>query len=187
MELLVLGLVATVGFTSYALWARARHTEASAQPPELEAPDRTPTTLQIGDVVQHLGTDWIVEGVLSLADDKGARLYRLADGGAERYLFATTSDPDPSWLDRVELGEASGAEIVEHGGQSFRLRGRASSTALRAGVLGAVRPAPAGDRITLAEYGAGASRLVILQWSDHADAFAGERVPAHLLELLPGK
>src|SRR4051812_46655919 len=100
MELLVLGLVASIGFASYAWWSKARAAELSGTtPPELEAADRTVGTLQVGDIVQHLGTDWLVEGVLTLSEDgHGTRLYRLADGADERFLFAGHAEPEPALL-----------------------------------------------------------------------------------------
>src|SRR5439155_376986 len=66
------------------------------------APDRTPSTLQVGDVVQHLGTDYLVEGALTFSEDgRAARLYRLVDGGAERFLYAAAGESDPLLLDAV--------------------------------------------------------------------------------------
>src|SRR5262249_7364950 len=59
MELLVLGLVATIGFASYALWSRAQ----TSGGPEggAGAGERSLVNLQVGDVVQHLGSDYLVE------------------------------------------------------------------------------------------------------------------------------
>ncbi|HZS40972.1 MAG TPA: DUF4178 domain-containing protein [Polyangia bacterium] len=188
MELLVLGLVATIGFASYALWSKSRQADETAAPPPplLDAPDRTPSTLQVGDVVQHLGTDYVVEGALTFSEDgRAARLFRLVDGGAERFLYASPGEPDPLLLDAAPGLAVEGApETLVHAGQSFRLRSRAIAAVIRAGAVGERR---AGDRIGLYEYAAGAARLVVLSWTDQADAFVGERVASHLLELLPGK
>src|SRR3954470_12673014 len=102
MELLVLGLVAGIGFASYALWHKARKDEGEALGAEkkrLMAPktaDRSPTTLQVGDVVQHLGSDMLVAGVATFSEDgRGARLYRLFDDRGERFLFAKAGGSDP--------------------------------------------------------------------------------------------
>jgi hypothetical protein len=184
MELLVLGLVATIGFASYALWQRTRAGEAPTTAPD----ERTVANLQIGDVVQHLGSDWVVEGVVTLARDSevggGARLYRLVDGSRERYLFATGGDP--LLLDEVhDLAVDGGSDALEYQGQHFLVREVAQATALRLGTVGDGRGA---GRVTLRQFAAtGPARLLLLTWSDHADAFVGERVAAHLLELLPGK
>jgi hypothetical protein len=188
MELLVLGLVATIGFASYALWHKTRTADLppSVPPHELDAAERTPATLQVGDVVQHLGSDYLIEGVLALSDDvNGAKLYRLVDGPTERYLLSAPGEPDPSMLEIAPNFKLEGTpSLIEHGGQSYQLRSRATGAALRSGSVGDRR---AGHRVTLAEYGAGAGRLLILQWTDDTDAFVGERVPLHLLDFLPGR
>src|SRR6478672_89374 len=188
MELLVLGLVATIGFASYALWSKTRTTElpAGGEPPSLEAAERTTTTLQVGDVVQHVGSHYLIEGVLALSDDgAGARLYRLVDGPRERFLLAAPAEPDPSLLEAVAgLALEGTPSLIEHDGLSFQLRSRSNGAALRSGTVGERR---AGQRVTLAEYAAGASRLLLLHWSDATDAFVGERVPLHLLDFLPGR
>ena len=91
MELLVLGLVATIGFASYALWSR---TQAAAPEGEgdLKRGERTPSNMQVGDIVQHLGTDFLVEGSLTLAEEDaaagpGPRLYRMVDGGVNAFCM----------------------------------------------------------------------------------------------------
>ena len=104
---MVLGLVATIGFASYALWSKSRQADErpASPPPLLDAPERTPQTLQVGDVVQHLGTDYLVEGALAFSDDgRAARLPFIA-------LFAVSS-----WLlyrlTRVLFGAPAGVVAV---------------------------------------------------------------------------
>ena len=196
MELLVLGLVASIGFASYALWSKARSSEQPPRPtPELEPPERTVANLQVGDVVQHLGTDWVVEGVLTLCDaGRGARLYRLVDGAEECFLFAASGPPnadeaEPALLRAApevapELAGGGPPEELELAGHAYRLKARESASVLRTGAVGERR---AGDRVRFASYAAGALRLLLLHWGDHVDAFIGERVPTHLLDLLPGR
>src|SRR4051794_16519780 len=122
MELIVLGLVAGIGVASYALWSRARAAEAPPPPPELDGGERTMATLRVGDIVQHLGTDYVVEGCLQVASEgRGVRLYRLVDGAAERYLFSTVGDPDPVLLAAAPEVSIEGIpEALEHGGQAYR-------------------------------------------------------------------
>jgi len=188
MELLVLGLVATIGFASYALWSKTRTADLppSAPPLGLDAAERTPSTLQVGDVVQHLGADYLIEGVLALSDDaESAKLYRLVDGAHERYLLSAPGEPDPALLQAAPGLKLDGTPtLVEHAGQAFQLSSRTTGAALRSGTVGDRR---SGHRVTLAAYAAGGARLLILQWTDDTDAFIGERVPLHLLEFLPGR
>ena len=192
MELLVLGLVAGIGFASFALWQRARKDEGEALASErkrLQAPaERSPTTIQVGDVVQHLGTDFVVEGVITLSEDgRGARLYRMFDGGGERFLYAKTNAPDPLLLAsaHVALDGDAPPESVTHAGARYRQTARAQASAIRVGQLGARKHA---DKVRVYEYaGPGPARLLIVDWGDRVEAFAGERVLAHALDILPAR
>ena len=50
----------------------------------------TALTLQVGDVVEHLDRDYLVEGALLLSESpRAARLCRLIDGSIERFLYGT--------------------------------------------------------------------------------------------------
>jgi hypothetical protein len=179
MEILFLGLVCTVGVASYRLWCRARTPVGGAT--ALEAADRTPASLQVGDVVMHLGTDYVVEGALAIGE-RGARLYRLADGSLERYLFVSDGD-DPLLLARADAAFEGTPDTVSFRGRTFELRARAGGKAMRAGRLG---DRPTGDLLRWVSYAAGASRLLVVVHPDANDLYAGERVPLHHLELLPG-
>lgn len=194
MELLLLGMVAGIGFASFALWQRARkeENEVTAQSKRLTAPvNRTPTTIQVGDVVQHLGTDFVVEGVLTLSEDgRGARLYRMYEDGGERFLYAKTGNVDPLLLKpapELSLADVGGAppETLTHDRASFRQTARVQASVIRVGQLGARKHS---DRVHLYEYaGPGPSRLLLLDWGERVEAFIGEKVAAHSLEILPSR
>lgn len=195
MELVVLGLVAGIGFASYALWHKARKDEVdlTAERKRLMAPpgeDRSPTTIQIGDVVQHLGSDFLVEGIVTFSEDgRGARLYRLFGDGGERFLYAKAGGSDPLLLSPAALGAEPSAgeppESLQHAGGAYRQTSRAHASAIRVGQLGARKH---GDRVRLFEYaGPGPARLLVVDWGDQLEAFGGERVLASALEILPAR
>jgi hypothetical protein len=194
MELLVLGLVAGIGFASYALWHKARKDEGDALAAErkrLMAPaDRSPTTIQVGDIVQHLGSDFLVEGVVTFSEDgRGARLYRLFDDGGERFLYAKAGGADPLLLAPTAVAhEQNGAdppESLQHAGHAYRQTARAQASAIRVGQLGTRKH---GDRVRVFEYaGPGPARMLVVDWGDKLEAFAGERVLASALEILPAR
>ena len=194
MELLVLGLVAGIGFASYALWHKARKDEGDALAAErkrLTAPvERSPTTIQVGDVVQHLGSDFLVEGVVTFSEDgRGARLYRLFEDGGERFLYAKAGGSDPLLLAPAAVTpEPSSGELPEslqHAGFAYRQTARAQASAIRVGQLGARKHT---DRVRVFEYsGPGPARLLVVDWGDKLEAFAGERVLASALEILPAR
>ncbi|HEY2745615.1 MAG TPA: DUF4178 domain-containing protein [Polyangia bacterium] len=195
MELLVLGLVAGIGFASYALWHKARRDEGdvlAAEKKRLSPPaERSPTTIQVGDVVQHLGSDFLVEGVVTFSEDgRGARLYRLFEDGGERFLYAKAGASDPLLLAPTPEPPAAGTgvdppESLQHAGFAYRQTARAQASAIRVGQLGARKH---GDRVRVFEYsGPGPSRLLVVDWGDRLEAFAGERILASALEILPAR
>ncbi len=189
MEVLILGLVAGIGFASYALLRRGR---PRRKPPSRSLParteERTPATIQVGDVVDHLGTDYLVEGVLTLSEEgRGARLYRMVDGASEMFLYAPAGGGDPLLLKAAPETELVGQppKLLEHDGESYRLRTTAKASAIGIGALGRLLIK---DRVNALEYtGVGGARILVLKWNGRADLFAGEPVSSGLLEIFPGK
>jgi hypothetical protein len=191
MELLVLGLVAGIGFASYALWHKARKDEGdtlAAERKRLIAPaERSPTTIQVGDVVQHLGSDFLVEGVVTFSEDgRGARLYRLFEDGGERFLYAKAGGSDPLLLAPTTVSvDGDPPESLQHAGGAYRQTARAQASAIRVGQLGTRKH---GDRVRVFEYaGPGPARLLVVDWGDKLEAFAGERILASSLDILPAR
>jgi len=191
MELLVLGLVAGIGFASYALWHKARKDEGdtlAAERKRLMAPaERSPTTIQVGDVVQHLGSDFLVEGVVTFSEDgRGARLYRLFEDGGERFLYAKAGGSDPLLLAPASVTvDGDPPESLQHAGGAYRQTARAQASAIRVGQLGTRKH---GDRVRVFEYaGPGPARLLVVDWGDKLEAFAGERILSSSLEILPAR
>jgi hypothetical protein len=196
VELIVLGLVAGLSFLSYALWKRSRGEELEqallaerAGAPTL-AEEPTLQTLRPGDVVSHLATDYLVEGVITLDDDgELTRIYRVADGARVRWLAVRPGDGEPLLLDEVrDLAsmsmEVSAPAELRHGGADYRLSARACARVRLVGTLGAGR---AGDRAWLYDYaGLGPKRILALAWKERTDTFLGESVGASMLEILPG-
>src|SRR5206468_1982905 len=142
--------------------------------------ERTATSMQIGDVLQYLGLDYLIEGVLTFsADGRGARLYRMFEDGGERFLYAKTGGADPLLL-RAAAGlsfDGPPPDALEYTRQRYRLAARASTQVARVGQLG---PRQVGARARLYEYtGPGPERLLLLDWGEWIDAFQGERISAH--------
>jgi hypothetical protein len=186
LELLFLALAASVSTASFVLWSRSRR-HREAQVPALSSGDRTALTLQIGDVVEHLDRDYLVEGALLLSETpRAARLCRLIDGATERFLYATTHTEGDAWLlAPVDRAPESRAEEVSHGGERMRLDRRWRAAALGAGKIG---PHSFDAEIEVFEYVAPTGRvLLVLDGSGRVNAFGGERLLPHVLEFLPGR
>jgi hypothetical protein len=183
----LLALLGGVGLASYALWSRAQKLPEGKVPDALPPAERTLGNLRVDDVLQHLGTDWLVEGVLSLAEDgRGTRVCALSDGSKIRYLFTSTIEDDPVFLDAAsELRVDGDPDTVSARGQTFTLKTRAAVAMQRAGIVLAER-GRADSRVRFAEYAAGGQRLLVIHFADGSDAFVGERIASHLVEILPG-
>jgi hypothetical protein len=200
VELIVLGVVASLCFASYALWRRAHPVAPQARGPLslAEGPtERTVHTLQPGDVVSYLGQDYIVDGVLTLNDDgQVTRLYRMADGAQVRWLGARPGDGGALYLEEApELAlDASGPDALIERERPYRLVARGGAQVTRAGALASSPSSPSAsterppERVRVYEYAdAGTARVLALAWSDRVDAYRGEKLPPGALELLPGK
>ncbi len=182
MELLFVGFLATMGLASWALFRR------NARPPALPSGERSLHTLQVGDVVQHLGRDYLVEGTLAFGgaqSEEGAHLYRLTDGAKIVYLWEA-GEGDPGLLQRRPNERFDPpTDALELDGALYHRKMTRELTALRSGDVGLRR---VGGRVTVRLYAGGDGLLLLLLgWSDTTDAFFGKRVAAHLFDLLPGR
>lgn len=188
MEFLLLALAATISVTSLLLWSKARRAEeAEPKPLALPALDRTPLTAQVGDIIEHLDRDWLVEGALAFSESpRSARLCRLIDGAEERFLYAREHEPDAVWLLAAVVDLTSDrAEQLVHEGEPLRLERRWHAAVLSAGKLGR-RTIEA--ELTIYEYTASTGRfLLALDGATRASAFFGERLLPHAIEILPGR
>ncbi|HEY9748329.1 MAG TPA: DUF4178 domain-containing protein [Allocoleopsis sp.] len=69
------------------------HLPSQGDRAQLPSLDRTIFTLQIGDIVQHMGTDWVVEGKLTYDSNGYTWLeYLLQDGDRIRWLSVEEDD-----------------------------------------------------------------------------------------------
>ena len=200
VELIVLAVVAGLSFAAYAMWRQSRLAAAERDTRVLPDPrpiaaltdgEHTIHALRPGDIVSHLGRDFLVEGVLTLNDDgRISRLCRMTDGGAERWLLARHGDERPLLLELArELAiEPNGPESMTARGLPFRLTERGGAQAQAAVEIGTPpQGSREGGRVKTFEYAAvGETRLYAVVWPSHVDTFSGERVAASLIEVLPG-
>ena len=137
--------------------------------------------------MQHLGSDFLVEGVVTFSEDgRGARLYRLFEDRGERFLYAKAGGSDPLLLAPAAFSvDGDPPESLRHAGGAYRQTARAQASAIRVGQLGARKH---GDRVRVFEYaGPGPARMLVVDWGDKLEAFAGERILASAIEILPAR
>ena len=199
---LVTGAVAVGG----GLYVAAKRREVSgADLPELTAGsqpllERTVHDLRPGDVVQHNGRDYLVEGVVSY-DEDGHRWSagRLVDGKSVLWLVAgmerlhqksslrmLAEDPD------IELSGYPPETLVV-GELRFQLDTRGTASAKFSGDVGALpgkRGDPKYDTVERCRWwryeAAGDDTLIVEQWGGEYRVLRGQRIAELLLELIPG-
>jgi hypothetical protein len=138
--------------------------------------ERTLSNLQPGDVLQHLGEDFVVEAA-STFSSAGAQFYTLS---GERYLFVAA--PSEPWLLTRASGIETPSDTLNFDGALFRCESRArhivqSGTSLARGEAQVARYRGPGKRV-----------LLIFSAPDGGSvtAYVGESVRPGLFEILPG-
>jgi hypothetical protein len=158
---------------------------AAAQPQRSDV-----RSLRVGDVVNHEGGDFIVEGTLRL-EQGGFRWaeHRLVDGPRSLWL----SVEDDEGLECVIWDRGRGIELepgprsLTHDGVAYELeeRGKANYTA-----EGSTGTAQSG-RLEFADYAAGEKRLSFERFGDDADSGwevgVGQVISEHMLDIYPGR
>jgi hypothetical protein len=160
--------------------------------------ERTLSELRVGDVVQHEGRDFLVEGTIHY-DEDGHRWVagRLVDGAEIRWLVVG--------MERVGAGslrllasdeglEISGypPEAIVHAGHRFVLEKRGTATVKTAGEAGVPPPdrSLAPESVVRCRWWryetAGRDCLVVEQWSGAFRALRGVTVVDTEIELIPG-
>ena len=194
MELLVLGLVAGIGFASYALWHKARKDEGDAltaeqkrlAPPSSARPRRSRSATSCSTSAPTFS---------SRAWSPSARTAAArASTASSTTATSASSTPRPAapirccWRPPPTAPTRATAirrRACAHAGGAYRQTARAQASAIRVGQLGARKHS---DRVRVFEYaGPGPARMLVVDWGDKLEAFAGERILASAIEILPAR
>ena len=161
--------------------------------------DRGVHEMLVGDVIQHMTQDFLVEGVINY-DDDGHRWVtgRLIDGKDERWLMSGMDRigkgglrlvaPEPE----VQINEFP-PEVIHAGGLRFNYERRGNASAKFSGELGAlpgIRGRHLENTVERCRYwlyrSAGDDILIVEQWGNEYRALRGENVSEGTISLLPG-
>ncbi|NJP10799.1 MAG: DUF4178 domain-containing protein [Leptolyngbyaceae cyanobacterium RU_5_1] len=148
---------------------------------------RTVFTLQIGDIVQYDGGDWVVEGRLTF-DDNGYTWfeYMLQDRDEVRWLSVEEDDRvDVFWMEPVTDLEISGEppKQLTYAGTIYQ---RGESGTVRMTRIGTTLNRQA-QRCRYFDYsGSNDQVLSIEDWDGEFEITAGRRIRPSALSLLPG-
>ncbi|HLU66025.1 MAG TPA: DUF4178 domain-containing protein [Kofleriaceae bacterium] len=160
--------------------------------------ERGPRQMRPGDIIQHDGRDWLVEGVVHYDEDGHRWLAgRLVDVKETRWLVAGMDragqgallllEPDPS----IEVGSYP-PEAIAAGERRYLLERRGTATVRIEGDAGGLPAAPPGGPPTVLRCrwwryaAAGDARILVEQWGQDFRTLRGAELGAGAVELMPG-
>ncbi|HEY9667842.1 MAG TPA: DUF4178 domain-containing protein [Coleofasciculaceae cyanobacterium] len=149
--------------------------------------ERTIFTLEIGDIVQYMDTDWVVEGRLTY-DVNGYTWfeYLLQDGELIRWLSVDEDDRvEVALLEPVNQLEISKQppEQLMFAGESYRLVDSGVANMTRIGTT-LKRTA---ERCRYFDYQGSADQVLSIEnWDGEIEVTVGQRINPRMLTLLPG-
>lgn len=166
-----------------------RQNQLSAPPNrgELASLERTLFTLQIGDIVQYFGTDWVVEGQLTYNEDGFTWLeYMLQDSDRISWLSVEEDDRlEVQWLEpsnALEVGSNPPKELTFEG-EVFRCVSSGVALMKRTGNIQRRRS----EECHYYDYqGPGDRVLSIEDWDGEIEVTIGQSIRPSSLSLLPG-
>ena len=202
--LIVAGAATVVG--GGLLWSvqRRRALERGNAPPQLGAGDsprlleRTVRDMRPGDILQHAGRDWVVEGVLHY-DEDGHRWVagRLVDVQDSRWIVVgmdrvgSTSVRLLQHDDTIDVGGYP-PDAIEADSRRYRLERRGTATVKSVGDVGAIPGAKglAPESVLRCRWwryqAAGPDCLLVEQWGGDFRVLRGAAVADDDVDLMPG-
>jgi hypothetical protein len=155
--------------------------------PSLQPFYRTVFTLQLGDIVQYEGADWVVEGRLTFDDDGYSWFeYMLQDGDTIRWLSVEEDDRvEVTWVETVTDLEISGEppRQLTYGGVTYQ---RGDSGTARMTRIGTTMNKQAQICRYVDYSGPGEQTLSIENWNGELEVNVGRRIRPSALIILPG-
>lgn len=169
------------------LWQRQRNLPERSRQAALPSLRRTVFNLQIGDIVQYEGADWVVEGRLTYNESGFTwQEYLLQDGDTIRWLSVEEDDQvEVEWLETVKGLEISDVppRQITYAGITYQRESMGTARMTRTGTT-------LNRRAELCHYfdysGPNQAVLSIENWGDEYEVTAGYRIRPSALTLLPG-
>jgi hypothetical protein len=148
-----------------------------------------PRALKVGDVVNHDGSDFLVEGTLRF-EEGGSRWdeHLLVDG--ERRLWLSVEDGEDglevcTWIRGRVAGLTPGPERLEHDGVAYELEERGTANFTAEGTTGTA----GGGRAEYVDYEAGERRLGFERYASDGEweVSVGTVISEHVLDIYPAR
>jgi Domain of unknown function (DUF4178) len=162
-------------------------TLSGSNPRRLRSLERTVFNLQIGDIVQYEGADWVVEGQLTYDDSGFVWLeYLLQDGDRQRWLSVEEDDRlEVLWLEAVTHLDISGHPPAQMTINNITYR-QVESGSARMTRQGTTLNRQAQACRYFDYVGPEATVLCVENWNGDMDITIGKQIRPSALTLLPG-
>ena len=186
--LIWLGIIAIVAAGAYLLVLQKRGAlSGSSKPKELPSLKRNIFNLQIGDIVQYMGVDWVVEGKLTYTVDEYSWLeYMLQDDNEIRWLSVDEDDTVEVALleatDRLDISE-SPPQQLNFADENYKC---VDSGVARMTRLGTIQRRKAQTCEYFDYKGSDDKVLSIEVWDGEIEVTVGYRINPRSLTILPG-
>ena len=187
MFLIFLILVIIMVVLAVALLSQQKQSTAVSPAQPSTAAERTLFDLQLGDIVQHEGTDWVVEGQLTY-DEKGFQWYEylLQDGDRHRWLAVEEDDRvDVQLLETVTSIDISAdpPQELTVEGRVYRLVDSGTARMSRKGRL----DRPNAETCRYYDYDGPDNKVLSIEdWDGDIEVTVGDRISPRSLTILPG-
>lgn len=186
LPLIWIGIIVIVG-VGVVLYLRQKQLGYSSPRGELPPLERTVFTLQIGDIVEYMDVDWVVEGKLTY-EDKGYTWieYLLRDSDRVKWLSVDEDDlVEISLLEPTDSLEITGEppQQLIFAGETYKCVEAGSARMSRTGAT-LQRKA---QHCRYFDYtGPGNKVLSIEDWNGEMEVTVGQTIRPSMLTLLPG-
>lgn len=182
-----LGILAIAIVGAFILLSRRSALPGRKQPQALPSLQRTIFTLQIGDIVQYDGADWVVEGRLTFNDNGYSWFeYMLQDGDNVRWLSVEEDDRvEVCWMETASNLDISGKPParISHNGVTYQ---QTEQGVARMERIGTTMNKQA-QICRYFDYEATADQLLSVEdWNGDLEISVGRRIRPSSLTLLPG-
>ncbi|MEA5597030.1 DUF4178 domain-containing protein [Rivularia sp. UHCC 0363] len=189
MTLLIwLGVIVIVAGGAYLLVLQQRGALPGSKPKELPSLKRNVFNLQIGDIVQHLGIDWVVEGKLTYKVDEYSWMeYMLQDNNEIRWLSVDEDDNIEVALlqasDRLDISQTPPPRQLNFADENYKCVDSGIASMTR---VGTVQRRTAQTCKYFDYEGSGDKVLSIEIWDGETEVTVGHRINPRSLTILPG-
>lgn len=183
----LIGVVAIAVAAVALVVVQARRSLPAQNSPQIAPLERTVFSLEIGDIVQHVGTDWFVEGKLTYNSSGYTWLeYLLQDEERIRWLSVEEDDRvEVALLETVQGLEVPDAppQSLIYSGVTYQLDESGTAQMTRVGATLNRQ----GEFCRYYDYrGPSGERLSIEDWGDEREVTLGQKIHPSALTLLPG-